>query len=79
MRSTLKTLTARFAKSESGATLVEYGIAVVLAVIVGTGGLIAMANQVDSNMGGAQTAMVPAGNTNFTDCSGTNAAGAANC
>jgi len=59
MRSTLKTLTARFAKSESGATLVEYGIAVVLAVIVGTGGLIAMANQVNGNMGSATTAMTP--------------------
>ena len=59
MRSTLKGLFGRFARSESGATLVEYGIAVVLAVIVGTGGLIAMANQVNGNMGSATTAMVP--------------------
>lgn len=59
MRSTLKGLFGRFARSESGATLVEYGIAVVLAVIVGTGGLIALANQVNNNMGSANTAMVP--------------------
>lgn len=67
MRSTLKTLTARFAKSESGATLVEYGIAVVLAVIVGTGGLILMADQVNGNMGGAEAAMVPDGCTADAD------------
>ena len=35
---------------ESGATLVEYGIAIVLAVVVGTTGLIALGNQVNSNM-----------------------------
>lgn len=61
MRSTLKGLFGRFARSESGATLVEYGIAVVLAVIVGTGGLILMAQQVDENMGASQAAMVPTG------------------
>lgn len=59
MRSTLKAITARFSRDEKGATLVEYGIAVVLAVVVGTGGLIFMANQVDANMGSAQDAMVP--------------------
>lgn len=59
MRTTFKGLIGRFARSESGATLVEYGIAVVLAVIVGTGGLIAMANQVNNNMGSANAAMVP--------------------
>jgi Flp pilus assembly pilin Flp len=59
MRFTLKSLMSRFARDEKGATLVEYGIAVVLAVVVGTGGLIFMANQVDSNMGTAQQAMIP--------------------
>ncbi len=57
MRFTLKSLVARFAKDERGATLVEYGIAVVLAVIVGTGGLITLANQVDTNMTEADNAM----------------------
>ena len=45
MRSTLKGLTARFSRDEKGATLVEYGVAVVLAVIVGTGGLIGKSGQ----------------------------------
>ena len=60
MRSTLKSLMARFSRDEKGATLVEYGVAVVLAVVVGTGGLLFMANQVDGNMGAAQSAMVTA-------------------
>lgn len=59
MRLTMKKLFGRFARDERGATLVEYGIAVVLAVIVGTGGLILMANQVNNNMDTAQGAMVP--------------------
>ena len=63
MRLTMKKLFGRFARDERGATLVEYGIAVVLAVIVGTGGLILMAQQVDNNMDTAQGAMVPAGDT----------------
>ncbi len=73
MRSTLKGLMARFSRDEKGATLVEYGIAVVLAVIVGTGGLITMANQVNNNMGASQSAMVPTGvtGTGIVDCSGT--------
>jgi pilus assembly protein Flp/PilA len=58
MRSTLKGLMARFSRDDKGATLVEYGVAVVLAVVVGTGGLLVMANQVDGNMGAAQAAMV---------------------
>lgn len=69
MRFTLKSLMSRFARDEKGATLVEYGIAVVLAVVVGTGGLITMANQVDNNMDSAQTAMVPTGVAGFTDAS----------
>ena len=61
MRSTLKGLFGRFSLDEKGATLVEYGVAVVLAVIVGTGGLIAMANQVNGNMTAAEGAMtIPA-------------------
>ena len=59
MRSTLKGLMARFSRDEKGATLVEYGIAVVLAVVVGTGGLIFLAEQVNTNMTAADDAMVP--------------------
>ena len=57
MRFTLKSLMARFSRDEKGATLVEYGVAVVLAVVVGTGGLILMAEGVNTNMGDATSAM----------------------
>ena len=40
-----------FKKSESGATLVEYGVAVILAITVGGGFLITLANQTDATMG----------------------------
>jgi Flp pilus assembly pilin Flp len=39
-----------FFSSDSGATLVEYGIVIVLAVTVGTSGLITLAGQISSNM-----------------------------
>lgn len=67
MRLTTKKLFSRFARDERGATLVEYGIAVVLAVIVGTGGLILMADQTNVNMTAAQGAMVGGG---VIDCAG---------
>ncbi len=70
MRSTMKNLMARFARDERGATLVEYGIAVVLAVIVGTGGLITLAGQVNNNMGTAQSAMAPTGTSTATTAGG---------
>ena len=41
---------AKLSSNESGATLVEYGIAVVLALTVGTAGLIGLATQINSNM-----------------------------
>jgi len=53
-----------FRRSEDGATLVEYGIAIVLAVIVGTGALITLAGQVSTNMGEAETAMQDRGPAN---------------
>ena len=59
MRFTLKSLVSRLARDERGATLVEYGIAVVLAVIVGTVGLIGLGNQVNLNMATTDAAMQP--------------------
>lgn len=47
----------RFHRDEEGVTLVEYGVAVVLAVIVGTGGLLTLAGQIDTNLGDATTMM----------------------
>ena len=49
--------TSKFKADERGATMVEYGIAVVVAVLVGTAGLILMANQIDNNMNSAATQM----------------------
>ena len=48
----------KYSRDERGATLVEYGIAVIVAVIVGTTGLIAMGSQIDGNMNTAATEMV---------------------
>lgn len=39
-----------FKKSESGATLVEYGVAVILAIVVGGGFLVTLANQTDNTI-----------------------------
>ena len=59
MRNTLKGLMARFSRDEKGATLVEYGIAITLAVIVGTAGLITLAGAVDGQMDSATAVMTP--------------------
>lgn len=40
----------KFVRDESGATLVEYGIAILVAVVVGTAGLLIMGNQINANM-----------------------------
>lgn len=50
---------SKWAHSESGATMVEYGIAVVVAVLVGTSGLILLGNQVNNNMASTAERMVP--------------------
>ena len=52
----------KFAQDETGATLVEYGIAVVLAVLVGTAGLLLLGQQIDNNMTSAAMRMDPANN-----------------
>ena len=67
MRFTIKNLVKRLARDERGATLVEYGVAVVLAVVVGTGALIALAGEVNNNMTAADNAMSPACLTNGTN------------
>ena len=46
-----------FSKEESGATLVEYGIALILAIIVGGAALSTLADQTGQNMGGAEAEM----------------------
>ena len=51
----LKTLLARFRKDERGVTLVEYGIALVVAVTVGTAALGGLATGVTGKMTAANT------------------------
>jgi len=53
----LKTFFARFRKDERGVTLVEYGIALVLAIGVGGAVLMTLSNGVTSNMGEAGVAL----------------------
>ena len=53
----LKNLALRFRKDERGVTLVEYGIAIALAVLLGTGALALLAGEIGTAMGAAGAAM----------------------
>lgn len=55
MKSMFKHL-RRFRKNEEGTTLVEYGIALLVAIIVGGGGLITLAKTTNTNFGNANSA-----------------------
>ncbi len=55
MKEFLKKTFARLTKDEEGVTLVEYGIALVLAVTVGATALTDLAGEVDGEMQGAET------------------------
>jgi len=46
---------AGFVRRDEGATLVEYGIAIVLAVAVGTTALVSLGGQINANMVAATT------------------------
>ncbi len=64
-----------FRKSESGATLVEYGVALLLAIVLGGGALVALANQTTSNMEAGCAALQSSGEVadNCTSDGGTTA------
>jgi pilus assembly protein Flp/PilA len=47
----------RFRHCDEGVTLVEYGIAIALAVAVGTGALLALGGQINTSLGVAGAAM----------------------
>lgn len=47
----------KFVKSESGATLVEYGVALILAIIVGGAALSTLANETSGNMNETTSAL----------------------
>ncbi|UWR25883.1 hypothetical protein K3757_15700 [Sulfitobacter sp. S223] len=57
MKLNIKNVFARLRRSEEGATLVEYGIALGLAVTVGAGALLALGNDVDAKMTAASGAL----------------------
>ena len=48
---------SKFLKEESGATLVEYGVALVLAVVVGGVALTSLAGDVSAQMGEAEVVL----------------------
>ena len=54
-RTEMRDLFKKFRKEESGATLVEYGVALILAVIVGGAALTTLAGDVSAQMGEAET------------------------
>ncbi len=41
---------SKFLRNESGATMVEYGVALILAIVIGGSGLVLLAGQVNANM-----------------------------
>ena len=53
----LKNLARRFRKDERGVTLVEYGVAVAVAVLVGVTGLSGLAGNINDSVKGAGTQM----------------------
>lgn len=46
-----------FRRDEEGVTLVEYGIAVILAVVVGTGALIILGGDIEKMLGAASSVL----------------------
>jgi pilus assembly protein Flp/PilA len=57
MRTQLSQLFSRFARDDRGVTLVEYGIALILAIAVGTTALTNLGDEVQDQMGDAETLM----------------------
>ena len=57
MLSKLTSLFARFSRDEKGVTLVEYGIALILAITVGTGALTLLGGAVSGEMGQGTSAL----------------------
>lgn len=57
MSKVLRTCLGRLRHNDEGVTLVEYGVAVALAVLVGTTALAALSGNISTSMGNAGTAM----------------------
>ena len=52
----MKTLLKKFVRCESGAALVEYGIALLVVILVGTGALIGLSQNTETLFGDARDA-----------------------
>ncbi len=50
---------SKLRRDELGATLVEYGVAIVLAIVVGTAGLLGLAGSIEGNLDRASNEMTP--------------------
>jgi pilus assembly protein Flp/PilA len=59
MRNAFVKLVSRFRRDDEGVTLVEYGIAVALAITVGTVALLALGANITQAMNAAGAAMLP--------------------
>jgi Flp pilus assembly pilin Flp len=59
MEHPMTALFKNFARSDSGATLVEYGVALLVVIVVGTGSLVALANRTSTTINAATTAVTP--------------------
>lgn len=57
MRISFTKLLNKFRNDDRGVTLVEYGIALALAVFVGSTALVSLGGAVDTQMGAAEAAM----------------------
>jgi len=53
----MKAIFKKFVQNESGAALVEYGIALLVVILVGAGGLLAVANGTQTQFDDAGTAV----------------------
>ena len=60
MRTTILKPLGSFRRDETGVTLVEHGIALTLAVVVGTGALRLLGRDVDDEMAGASLVLTTA-------------------
>ncbi len=52
----MKNIIANFIREEDGAALVEYGIALLVVILVGTGALVALSGNTEALFGQANTA-----------------------